>query len=742
MDNRRYDAYGNEFEISKSDFQLTQVDKKIHDKKFETKATTFGKDALKRFCKNKSSVVAAFIIGLLMLLSFILPVVTPYNIDPSNPNIKELKMLPKVFEYKPTGIKDTDLANNPNNWKTKWNGTQIITNVQYDVDKELPFIMGTATNPDGSTKESKVYYSKDAVKEIDYYGYYTNSAAKNSAGGVYILKTSSLTDTKDKNAKNFVELSVNQTLNFTDSENFTVDLVLASENYSLQEDFKEIGAKFKGNYRVYIRYVEYPDDPKFVKPNSKHIHSFDKTGKCDCKAQKHELVLRDWAKTYEQLTVNVSELMKENNISEIQDGQVVIELKTHQTGITYLPIVSLMLSTDSEEIINLPGHGEYAKKDILKLMSMTNDATSKEYDDAAQKLRYAKLNTGVFPIQYWRTNGDKSVYRAYVYLCDFLLDTYENTYGVKETLDVTVAKMEEYKNNGWCNYQYFQDAEGNWQYTFEILDPEKCPVKEVKNVTFAMVEVSKNGVTEKVLSQQLTCDVLMYRYLGYDSMPKYLLGTDDRGFDIIVYSFNGLKKSFLISIIVSAICLSFGLVWGSISGYFGGNVDLFMERFCEILSGVPSTVVITLVVLLMGDTIFTFGLALCMTGWLGIAGRTRTQFYRFKGREYILASRTLGSSDMRLIFKHILPNSLGTIVTSSVLSIPSVIFSEASLSYLGILKGSNSFGSVLSHNQQYIATRPMLIVFPAIIISLIMISFNLFGNGLRDALNPSLKGSE
>ena len=167
-----------------------------------------------------------------------------------------------------------------------------------------------------------------------------------------------------------------------------------------------------------------------------------------------------------------------------------------------------------------------------------------------------------------------------------------------------------------------------------------------------------------------------------------------------------------------------------------------MERFCEILSGVPSTVVITLVVLLLGDTIITFGLALCMTGWLGIAGRTRTQFYRFKGREYILASRTLGSSDMRLIFKHILPNSLGTIITSSVLSIPSVIFSEASLSYLGILKGSNSFGSVLSHNQQYISTRPMLIVFPAIIISLIMISFNLFGNGLRDALNPSLKGSE
>ena len=276
----------------------------------------------------------------------------------------------------------------------------------------------------------------------------------------------------------------------------------------------------------------------------------------------------------------------------------------------------------------------------------------------------------------------------------------------------------------------------------EILDPEKCPVVGEIDVQFSEFETTKNGEKVTIISQQITSNVVMYKFLGYDHAPKYLLGTDDRGFDIIVYSFNGLKKSFLIAIIVSAICLSFGLVWGSISGYFGGNVDLFMERFCEILSGVPSTVVITLVVLLLGDTILTFGLALCMTGWLGIAGRTRTQFYRFKGREYILASRTLGSSDMRLIFRHILPNSLGTIVTSSVLSIPSVIFSESSLSYLGILKGSNSFGSVLSHNQTFIATRPMLIVFPAIIISLIMISFNLFGNGLRDALNPSLKGSE
>ena len=736
MDNKRIDAYGNEFEILENDFQLTQVDKKIHDKKFETKATTFAKDALKRFCKNKSSVVAAMIIALLMLLSFLLPVVTPYNIDTDNPNIKEIKMLPKIFEYKPTGVIDTDPTNNVNDWNTKFNGTQIITNVQYDTDLQLPF------NEDAATGV-RTYYSKDAVKEIDFYGYYTNSASKGTTGGIYILKT--IEKFNNKNAKNYIDLIVYQSLDYTADENFEIELEIGSENYKDNEDFKELNLTLKGEYRVYMSYVEYSTA---ARPDSKHTHSFDsKTKKCSCGGVQKELVLRDWGKVYNTLSVNVSDLMEQNNIDVMEDAQLIISLNNHRTQMVYLPIVSLTMTTESEEIVDIYGHGQYAKQDVLNMMSMTSDKSSTTIDTAAKKTRYSKLNTGVFPIQYWRTNGDKSIYRSYVTLCDFLLDTYEQTYGVKETLDVTEAKMAEYVSKGWCSYTYQQDPDtGEWSYQFEILDPDKCPVVAVKNVNFAYVEVTKNGEKEQVLSQQLTCDVLMYRYLGYESMPKYLLGTDDRGFDIIVYSFNGLKKSFLISIIVSVICLSFGLVWGSISGYFGGNVDLFMERFCEILSGVPSTVVITLVVLLLGDTIFTFGLALCMTGWLGIAGRTRTQFYRFKGREYILASRTLGSSDMRLIFKHILPNSLGTIVTSSVLSIPSVIFSESMLSYLGIaaLGGSKttSLGTLLSDASKIWTDFPHLMIAPAVVISLLMICFNLFGNGLRDAFNPTLRGSE
>ena len=204
-----------------------------------------------------------------------------------------------------------------------------------------------------------------------------------------------------------------------------------------------------------------------------------------------------------------------------------------------------------------------------------------------------------------------------------------------------------------------------------------------------------------------------------------------------------LKTSLLVAILASLVCLVIGLIWGSISGYFGGTVDLVMERITDILGGIPWTVLMTLIILLLGNSLFVFGLALVITDWIGIAGRTRTQFYRFRDREYVLASRTLGASDARLIFKHILPNGLGTIITSFVLMIPGCIGAEASISYLGLgLKGVHSFGVVLSDNQQYINTYPMLIVIPAIIMSLLMISFNLFGNGLRDALNPTLKGGE
>lgn len=136
----------------------------------------------------------------------------------------------------------------------------------------------------------------------------------------------------------------------------------------------------------------------------------------------------------------------------------------------------------------------------------------------------------------------------------------------------------------------------------------------------------------------------------------------------------------------------------------------------------------------------------CITGWIGIAYRVRTQFYRFKHQEYVLAARTLGARDFRLMFKHIFPNAIGTIITSSVLIIPTTIISESILSYLGIAnfqgRKGTSLGTLLANGKKYLNTDPHIIMLPAIVISLLMISFNLFGNGLRDALNPSLRGAD
>ena len=138
--------------------------------------------------------------------------------------------------------------------------------------------------------------------------------------------------------------------------------------------------------------------------------------------------------------------------------------------------------------------------------------------------------------------------------------------------------------------------------------------------------------------------------------------------------------------------------------------------------------------------------AFVLTGWIGTAARVRTQFYRFKNQEYVMAARTLGARDSRIIWKHIFPNSLGTIITSCALVIPGVINSESMLSYLGIVKlgsaGSTSLGTLLSDASSIWTNYPHLMIYPALILSLLMICFNLFGNGLRDAFNPSLRGVE
>ena len=247
------------------------------------------------------------------------------------------------------------------------------------------------------------------------------------------------------------------------------------------------------------------------------------------------------------------------------------------------------------------------------------------------------------------------------------------------------------------------------------------------------------------------CRIFLYTYFQYryGFEPTFLLGTTNMGQDMLTRLASAARFSLIFAVCVAAINLTIGAIIGAIEGYYGGAVDMVIERIIDIMARVPFMVVATLFQLHLAKQVgpvVSMLFAFVLTGWIGMAGTTRMQFYRYKGQEYVLASRVLGASDWRIMFRHIFPNSLGTIITSSVLVIPGVIFSESSLTYLGIVNLDSSkmtsVGTMLANGRAYLTSHPHVILFPALFISLLEVSFNLFGNGLRDAFNPSLRGAD
>ena len=250
---------------------------------------------------------------------------------------------------------------------------------------------------------------------------------------------------------------------------------------------------------------------------------------------------------------------------------------------------------------------------------------------------------------------------------------------------------------------------------------------------------------------QLKVRVLYYNYYQYlyGSAPDFIMGTDSQGYDLALRIAGGIKLSLLVAVFVCVINFVLGSIYGAIEGYYGGTVDIVLERISDILWNVPFIVVATLFQIHLSQKLGAIPcllFAYVVTGWISTASRVRTQFYRYKTQEYVMAARTLGASDKRIIWKHIFPNSLGTIITSSALAIPTTMLSESMLSFLGIVKlgtaEATSLGTLLADASGIWTNYPHLMIYPAIVISLLMICFNLFGNGLRDAFNPALRGVE
>lgn len=664
--NKTYDAYGNEINLTSEDFTIVQNREKISDEKFQTKTTTFAKDAFKRFCKNKSSVVGAVIIGLLLLLSIFVPLFS--GNDVSSTTYPEQSLLPPKLFKTGTG------------W---WDGTKHYKNQIYDFEAKQ--VAG------GSFKNDCIVDKTLQLSDMT-----TINQAVNGAhyGTILVIQSVSLKDGTDPYSQVFTYQTGNEvSINSTDALTISVSFGTVADGVT------EYGNIVASKYKFYVLDSD---------TNTRYYSGDFKTQGQDDK-------------------FDVKQILEANNIYELENAKFGFEiLPSTGANLSYLGIKSISFnataSTDKQ-------------KAALEKFSFT-DANAQVLTNVA--------SSGEVPANYWRpTNAIRKVYAASIQYAEFDYDEYANKLGVK-TIEIDLAKLAQWRENGWFEETNVSGID-TVTSTIKVLD-DRCPLVDGSTLTLVKLEYTQKDENGNLVWKELDTykgDIYLYKYNGYNSMPSFFFGTTDAGYDLFTLAFYSLRTSLLLAILVFAINFTIGLVWGSISGYFGGNVDLIMERITDILNGMPFIVIVTLCILHLGNNIVTFAIALCLTGWIGTAARTRTQFYRFKGREYVLASRTLGASDARLIFKHVLPNALGTIVTGAVLMIPSVIFSEATLAYLNLgLQGSASFGVLLSNNQQYLGSYPMLIVVPAIIISLLMISFNLFGNGLRDALNPSLKGSD
>ncbi len=366
---------------------------------------------------------------------------------------------------------------------------------------------------------------------------------------------------------------------------------------------------------------------------------------------------------------------------------------------------------------------EYQIKENVQVMYPTvvkrnrPDAMRVGEDQLAQyyyKTSYDK-NTGIFKIEKDENNDIIPVYKSHA--------------------------VGEESNDNYNSLRIAGDGENGVEYEYAIVQP-------------TAVEDGENYWEVRVNYYEYY--IFRHTYVLKDgiSKPSFLFGSTTDGQDVFTCLCSGAIFSYAFAISISLVNLVVGAIYGAIEGYYGGKIDLVMERFSDILSAVPTMIVVTLLREFLSKSlngtvlnIIVLFIAFVATGWIGMASRTRMQFYRYKNQEYVLAARTLGAKDSRIIWKHIFPNALGTLVTSCALIIPSMIYSEINLSYLKIISLSSgnltSVGTLLSNGQPaLVAGFSHIAMFPAVYLALLLLSFNLFGNGLRDAFNPSLRGAE
>lgn len=222
---------------------------------------------------------------------------------------------------------------------------------------------------------------------------------------------------------------------------------------------------------------------------------------------------------------------------------------------------------------------------------------------------------------------------------------------------------------------------------------------------------------------------------------QFWFGTDELGRDLFTRVWCGARISLSIGVIASLIDLFFGVLYGSISGINGGKIDEFLMRLADILYSIPYLLVVILLMVVIGPGIITIIIALTITGWINMARIVRGQILQLKQLDFIKAAETMGASNFHVLTRHLIPNMLGTIIVSITLTIPTAIFAEAFLSFLGlgIQAPVASWGTMINDGLPALRYYPWRLFFPAGFISLTMLCFNLIGDGLRDAFDPRMQ---
>lgn len=780
-------------DIPKEKFEMVQRDEKIYDKRFETKPIGYFKDAMIRFAKNKTNVIATIILFTLITFAVSVPILTTKNIDSQEINVRHLP--PRWPLVERIGIFDGLTTRTDRVVDRSTIGSDRTAALGLPDHLGLP----AGVNPDYILLDTLTNYAETCFDRRE-----------SCFGGVNVLSISNTAE-PEEGEDTMIAVIRSRSFVFDDS---TMLIFNPDTNPVLTINIDDMYTDDDTELRILLRVEDDDPDPApyqvietITEAGEYVIDIFDILDHEELFTSRIRVELESKSTdAYADLrAINLThDNLVDETISLLEGEEQVIggdgyeftydpQLNTYDPTTTIPPVVTvvvdsmdvtsntelrLMMKTEDDaeyqyirSIIDSGTHrinlneytdafGSDAFDYSLKLMLVADDADA--YADVSSiTFNHHNMeieNDGYLLSRFQQLGPHTTFLRsgAERLLSSYRFDLYASAFGEWERRAFSAQEFYRITEDAYADVCERMDDPANpdgWQYS------EGCPVIRVVAETpeedIVRVPSRENpGEFDEFYYYHVILDYMIY--MEYDEMPYFIFGTDGSGRDLFGLTWLGLRTSLLIGLVASGINITIGIIYGSISGYYGGKVDILMERFSEVVGRIPWLVTLSIFIALFGPGAFSLIMILIISGWIGVASVTRTQFYRYKGREYVLASRTLGAKDSRLIFRHILPNGIGTIITASVLMIPQVIFTESSLSYLGFGIGHGqsfrlfglielsgvSIGVLLSDGRTEMLSRPYLTLFPAIIISILMITFNMFGNALRDAFNPSLRGSQ